>query len=1080
MLVRLLGATVLALVFSSNGVAADACSPLTPDHVVHAWTFDDGTSEGWGEPNCVEGFGVENGALCGRSTALDAYFVVRDIRFPTDGITHLRLRMRSTEPGVTQVYFGTRGQPNPGLNGVGEIRCRAGAAFEDYDVKLEDLRGWEGDLTALRVDPANGHITRPRFEIDSIAFVRCAPRAALLDFHAADTVCPPGGQTTLRLSIEHRGGGQLPVGDRAEALRARLECHGDDAVEYTAGAVLKPWTPLDPNNGAACYAAEWRISGLAETARYTASIDYGDRTLLSADALVVVADLAEVPQPSGVRTVAVLADGTGAVEDEQVSLRLLGRHADARWGLLRARPDGGEPWRVMGVVAPLVTCAVRDAAGADRCSIPAFALAVSGDDLVLHGMEASSRPRLRAAFRRGTVQGLVHYDATAEFTEEGDLLRFSGPRYLAGEGSFGGTKETALFPGIEFLDADDRSSDTRSAGTAVGFRHTPLPFQITVPLMAVHAGGMTTGVLWDALQPWHASQNMPMATFSSPSFLQDQENHLMEVFAPNWPAWTERNAWFAARPMPVAAGATVSLSGYLFACRQTDITEAVPLWYAAYGKPVPPPVPGTMEEMITLLMRGRATTMYDAETDTYTSHWRHGLPPGPAGSIKARMVAHAHLTGDDSLAEAMGVSGHASLRSLRGSLFGVWPPAKPAAPMQSQRADGSWGYALTEKVARRAREHTQGEYETLGREGDTNLGLCAAQALPILAYAVATGDGEAEEAGLRALDAMARFRIPAGSQTWEVHMDAPDIFGSANALACFAMGWRLTGRQDLRDAARYWAYTGLPFLYSYAVPLLRPDGNGVVPGDPLTEGKDYMEGAHPLAALFENPARRVTPYGSIPVFGTSFYTATWFGNIVQWCGLRWAEDVLRARDLMDDPLLTDVARGVIASGCQQTFDKPPVLGCIPDAWQLQGNTAFPPYIGPSLVENPLRLLTDHPSYCDIRTQVVRGADTRAHVSTWDTVTEPQLADGWLRWRQRYLVAAGAETFVAGLPTPTVVIVDGTTLPSAAELEGGRCGWQYDATTGYLRLRAKQEAPEAAGEPLVEIRVEVLFGDAARP
>ena len=41
----------------------------------------------------------------------------------------------------------------------------------------------------------------------------------------------------------------------------------------------------------------------------------------------------------------------------------------------------------------------------------------------------------------------------------------------------------------------------------------------------------------------------------------------------------------------------------------------------------------------------------------------------------------------------------------------------------------------------------------------------------------------------------------------------------------------------------------------------------------------------------------------IPVFGTSFYVVSWFGNAVQWCGVEWAEKVLLFCKERPDPLL---------------------------------------------------------------------------------------------------------------------------------------------------------------------------------
>ena len=1069
----------LLVVFAacSLGAIAQAApmAPNAPDRIVYAWTFDGGTHEGWDDTNDIRKLTVEDGALCGQSDGVDASVGVHGLALPVSEITHVRVRMRSTEPGATQVYFATSEGPNPASNGTPHFACTGDNVFADYEVKLEGVTGWGGELRYFRVDPVNGSSTAARFEIDTITLLQRAPRPVLVDFHADKVWCAPGDPVTLRLVVENAGGGVLPIGPSsvfAKTLHADFRRRG--GVRGESGVELVPWTSLDPNSTRPQYAAEWALDDLSETACFTAELSHGGEVLLAADTVVIAADGASLPGPSGGRMVGIRTDGVGVVEDEHVSLHIHGGRRGALWGLLRARTAKDGPWQTMGTIAPLVTIAVRHAAGGDQFTVPALEMAVSVNALELTAPAEAAGSAVHVAFSRGPKPGLIHFETTARAAEDVALLRLSGPRYLVGEGGFGDSKYTALFPGIEFLGPDDRSSDTGSTGKSLGFRHTPPPFQITVPVMAVSTGAMTTGILWDALRPWHGDEAMPMATFASPNLLQGQENHLMELFAPNWPVWTAKNARLANQPFSLKGGESVVLEGNLFARVKTDIVGAVPLWYEVYGKPEPPRLAKPLEETLGALMDGWVNTMYDPKQDAYTNHWRHGIALGPANWLKARVIAYGQLTGDWSLAAKMGLSETSSLREHLGSLFDAFPPPLPKEQLASQRTDGSWGYHCTEAVAKRTREFTNGERDSLGREGDTNAGLCASQALPILRYAVATGDPVAEAAGIKALAAMSDFRVPAGSQTWEVPMDAPDVYAASQVFDCYSLAYDLTHSQKISRPAKYWAYTGLPFLYSYTVPGGGADGKCVIPGDPLTEGPDYMEGTHPLDAVFENPDREVTPYGSIPVFGTSFYVVNWFGVLVQWCGLRWAGSVLQANSAIVDPVLLEAARGVVMSGCQQTFDKAPVEGCLPDAWHVETNTAYPAFIGPVVLEAPLRTLTGRPSYCDTRTSIVHGGGARAHISTRGVVEQPALVPGKLTWTECYLAGGGSEDFIAGLPKPGAVLADGKELPESTVVGTGRIGWQYDDETGFLRIRAKAADVDAADEPVAEVPMEVRF------
>ncbi len=839
---------ILITLTLNTGVFAVPMAPNTPDRIIHRWTFDDGARD-WNATNHVADLVAEDGVLRGRSTGVDASIAVRGLDLPADEISHVRIRMRSTEPGATQVYFSTSEGPDPGANGVAHFTCPGDNVFAEYEVRLEGLKGWGGRLHYFRIDPVNGQGTTARFEIDAITLLRRAPRPALVDFYPSRAWCAPGDSVTLRLVIENIGGGQLPVSPSPGSLQVDLGRKGNSAKRDRSGVTLKPWTAQAPNSPRPQYIAEWVLESVPKTACYTATLRCGGKVLLTVATVVIAADVDSLPRPGGGRVVGIRGDGVGVIEDESVSLHLLGDGDGVLWGLFRARSAKGGPWRIMGAVAPLLSWAVRDEGG-DHFSIPVLEMEVAGKTLRLRSRGDGASGAQDLLFARGPKPGLIHYRVTGRSETDVALLRLGGPSYRVGEGSFGGSKYTALFPGIEFLGAEDRSSDIDSTGAGLGFRHTPPPFQITVPLMAVSTGTMTTGILWDALKPWHGDQAMPMATFASPNFLQEQPNHLMEMFVPTWPVWIAKNGRLACRPFPLTAGEAVMLEGNLFARNRTDIVGAAPLWYEVYGQPDPPTPAKPLDASLDTLMQGWVNTMYDSEKDAYTNHWRHGLAPGPAPWLKGRVIAYGHLTGNWAPAAKMNLSKDASLRRQMGSLFDVFPPPRPGGPLESQRADGSWGYTCPESVARRTREFTHGERDTLGREGETNLGLCAGQALPILRYAVITGDPVAERAGLKALAVMSDFRVPAGSQTWEVPMDAPDIYAASQALDCYALAYQLTNSHKIRRAARYWAYTGLPFLYAYAVPGTGPGGTCVIPGDPLTDGPDFMEGAHPVSDVF--------------------------------------------------------------------------------------------------------------------------------------------------------------------------------------------------------------------------------------
>ena len=82
------------------------------------------------------------------------------------------------------------------------------------------------------------------------------------------------------------------------------------------------------------------------------------------------------------------------------------------------------------------------------------------------------------------------------------------------------------------------------------------------------------------------------------------------------------------------------------------------------------------------------------------------------------------------------------------------------------------------------------------------------------------------------------------------------------------MGYLLTGYGDYLQQARYWAWTGVPFVY------------------------------------LVNPANQnIGTYATIPVYGaTNWISPVWFGLPVQWCGLAYADALYRlAVELLLEP-----------------------------------------------------------------------------------------------------------------------------------------------------------------------------------
>jgi hypothetical protein len=212
-------------------------------------------------------------------------------------------------------------------------------------------------------------------------------------------------------------------------------------------------------------------------------------------------------------------------------------------------------------------------------------------------------------------------------------------------------------------------------------------------------------------------------------------------------------------------------------------------------------------------------------------------------------------------------------------------------------------------------------------------GLTSRSVLDLLEAASVCGDHDLIQSGIKELRAMGKFRdgVPRGAQTWECPLHTPDILASANLVRAFTLGYELTGDQDFLEQARYWAWTGVPFVY-----LVNPTD------------------------------KPVGLYSTIAVYGATQWKApVWLGLPVQWCGLVYADALYRlVRNDPKGPWKT-LADGITLSGIQQSWpvaatqpdnvrDKMKTAvelqGLLPDSFRLREQHRNGPAINPATVQ----------------------------------------------------------------------------------------------------------------------------------
>lgn len=993
--------------------------------IIERWDFnEEGNPEGWtAGPNVTE-LSVQDGRLRFRTRTNDPYIFAPPVEAPLDGCV-VRVAVRCAQASNTQVYWSTPDYPDYGEEQVMTLHT-AGQA-DGFRVLVFPI-GKPSDagrrLTGFRVDPCGGPVGEVG-EIDFVELVRV----------------PPLFETTLSFD-RHRTTVHQSI---ALSLKSRQIAGWQDKLEYDVR--LADRSPVKAAATKAFRSAQTELRfDAAGVHQVQATVGQGGDSVLYDLRSSIVVEGEDLPVVPGIRTGKLKLEFIKVAESDDV--------AGARFSF-RTRES---QWRVAGWLLPLARITVRTQDGRILQREPRFGVHSSSAGWVrLEGtIPDLSEWHVRVDFRPVTAGSVETIGVTAVLTGPpgGQLLEFSAPALrVDSDPSAEPLDRFAVFGGLEMLEPGWPSSSDRAVGEKFAERHTPHPYKVTVPIMSVEVSGLTTSLMWHPLEQWDGKHDLPTATFASPNLLDGQPNHLMRLWVPGIPDWGSENQLYAGRPYEMSPAQPLTLRYRLHAEEDLPAMLATRRWFEVFGSPEPPPERHADRQLYDLIAHSYGQTLYWPEQGGWTQHWFFSQPPAYHPQMAAFLLAHAAETGRREWVERTGIADRTVIDAA-GTLASQWDKgeAHARAVAASMRPDGTWPYRNTDRVRKLTREFTNGQHDSLGQDGTTELGVCASQALVILRQARFSGNAELIEAGLKALEGMRQFRVPRGAQVWEVHLEIPDIRAAALAVESFQIGYQLTGDPQYLEDAAYWAATGLPFIYAWHVPAERRSGSFVGARDRNATGRESI----PLAEVYRSESPQVTPYGTVPVLGPTFYVVNWFGVLVQWCGLEWAQKVIELDADRPDSLLRQVADGVVLSGLQQMMDREPWTGLYPDAWLLEQNIAQPALIYPGLILACRQAQGRLPSWSKPWYRVLRDqAGQQWHLSGWGEPVElgdPGAAD----W-------SAAVTFLTGQPNELVLAgVDKP--PDRVVVSGGgqeelnrrqtldQPGWTFDPAKRAIFIR----------------------------
>jgi len=728
---------------------------------------------------------------------------------------------------------------------------------------------------------------------------------------------------------------------------------------------------------------------------------------------------------------------------------LLLDNALVRWLVYAGKNDAGAllyvreggRWEPVGTVAPLM-----EVAGADGPMSLAFDV---------HGATTSGGRgfRLVAVPEKSTGRALraeAEFMLTADSNAMDVRLRlaagapvrigaFRGPAVHVGDRATGVRKGIAVFPGLEYLNGDERSSSTRDLAPPLNLRVVPHKFKVCVPMMFVETrpGGPVVGCVWDARQRWDKRRIAPAAAFASPNFVEGQDNHYMQLFVPSVPDFVPENEFIAKPPLELSPGDRLELRLYVVAGRAgADATMAFAWFDRLVGFPPPEKPPRSFEDEMALCRHAFLHTVWDEETQTS----RHvvGKPGGNAPGFATLMLMDARAAASGqarrelldrvrTIAEKTvreeGPAGLASGRCchiMRAEFpyhYGMMPQGvlglgrEAANALSNQEEDGGWGY------------YPDARRRVLGEPGTRVIGIAARNAYVLAKWTAVSGDPAAEAGLRRALEHMKRYVVPRGAQGWECPILEPDVLASAYAVRAYVWAYMALGDKDLLDCARYWARTGLAFQYVW------DDG--------------------------EHPGMR---YAGIPVFGSTFFHHSWIGLPVQWCGLVYAYALQELLRFDDHPWWRKQVEGITISAMWQQWpmDNEKLAGTYPDSFGNWFTRRNPAYINPEDIA--VNVLALHGFDPGLRSQRVRLADGDVYHVTAPCDVAASVDSSGLRILLR--TAPDQVVYATIAPVAGVKKIEGPGIDPKKGLEDtlppGRTGAALDPSTGLLAVGVRAD------------------------
>ncbi len=553
---------------------------------------------------------------------------------------------------------------------------------------------------------------------------------------------------------------------------------------------------------------------------------------------------------------------------------------------------------------------------------------------------------IQKSIRPAKQEGTLIVEAELKVNKDRDIIHIPWLTIFPGLGTFGERKYQGLFAGLEYL-CDEPSSSTADIETPEHIRRVPGPVKITFPLMAIAQNGKYIGVIWEP-------SDMVAATFDSPDGIYNSGAHVMALSGPAVGELRFENDFSAHTPFRLGANRSLKVSVLIIGGEGKTVVPAVKHYVELKGLPAVPEFEGGFDAAVNLLAHGWLDSQVNHDGTFRHAIWGNNFPPVPAADAAVFIDWLANHTRDKKLFGRLNGAKYQALRKIpSGQPFSssVGHAHLPTAPfifgrtyefVQRRRGEALGLLRNFDEDGVKLYKPGKADYSRTHFAKHAN-GLSGRDMVSILEGAALSGDKELISKALKLLDkqtALYAETVPRGAQTWEVPLHTPDILASANMVKAYTLSYIICGEAKYLEQARYWAWTGVTFVYLY----------------PPTSGK-------------------VGPYSTIAVLGaTNWRAPLWLGRPVQWCGLVYCSALHLLSECDTKGPWEKIAKGITTAGLQMSW---PVTdkerqGLLPDFFDLKAQIGAGPAINPGTVQAHLSELYGKGKIYDVKKLSNRG------------------------------------------------------------------------------------------------------------